>query len=303
MYDQYGEAGVNGAAGGGPGGMNWEDIMRQGGFAGGGQGVEFDLGDIFSEFFGGGGRRGQKQQQRGSDIQMDLTMTFKEAAFGLKKTLNVLKGSTCSTCSGNGAKPGTPIKECTTCKGAGVVEQLQRSVFGAVRSHVACEACKGRGKTVETACETCHGKGVERKDTALEVDIPAGIDDGQTIRITGQGEAGEFGAQSGDLFVTVHVKSHDGWERDGDNIYSETEIPFATLVMGGTIIVDTLDGKMEVKVPSGTGSGKQLRLRGTGVTRLHGGGRGDHIITVQVEVPKKVSSKYKKILKQLSELD
>ncbi len=300
MYDQFGEAGVNGAAAGGgaPGGINWEDIMRQGG-----GGVEFDMGDIFSEFFGGGRRGGRGQQQRGADIHMDVTLSFKEAAFGLKKTVELLKGEKCSKCSGNGAEPGTPIKDCDTCKGSGVVEHLQRSVFGAVRRQAICGQCSGRGKTFETKCSTCHGNGIEKKESKLEIDIPAGIDNEQTVRVPGQGEAGQFGQQPGDLFVTVHVKPHKGWKRDGDTIYSEVLVPYSTMVLGGKISVETLDGEMEVKVPSGMKSGKQLRLRNTGVPRLQASGRGDHIVTVQVEVPKKVSGKQKKLIKQLADLD
>jgi molecular chaperone DnaJ len=304
-YDQFGTADFGAGGGAGPGGMNWEDIMRQGGFAGGGaQGVEFDLGDIFSEFFGGaarGGRRGRKQ--RGEDIQIDMDLEFREAAFGAKKTVELLRHIKCTHCSGNGAEPGTPIKECSTCSGSGVVDQIQRSVFGAIRTQAVCGTCNGQGKTAETKCTQCQGSGRQRVESKLEVDIPAGIDDGQTIRVMNQGEAGPHGAPAGDLYVTVHVRSHEGWQRDGDNVLSEAFVPYATLVLGGKITVDTLDGEVVVKIPSGTPTGKQLRLRGRGIQRLQGSGRGDHIIIAQADVPSRPSGKFKKLLKEMQKLN
>jgi molecular chaperone DnaJ len=304
-YDQFGEAGVNGQAGG-PGGMNWEDIMRQSGF-GQGQGfqggVEFDLGDLFSDFFGGGAGRKSGRQRRGDDIQMEVEIDFNEAAFGTKKTLDLYKTATCETCKGNGAKPGTPIKTCETCKGQGSIEQMQRSVFGAVRRHVVCPDCKGEGKIPETKCTECRGTGTLKKNTTIEVDIPAGIDNGQTLRISGQGGAGALGAQAGNLFVTVRVRAHKGWDRDGDDIVTQVSVPYTTLVLGGKIQVDTLDGEVEVKVPAGTESGKALRLRGKGVQHLQSTGRGDHIVVVNVEIPQRVGGKLKRALKDLAALE
>ncbi len=304
-YDQFGSAGVNGAAGGGPGGANWEDVMRQaqsqGGF-GGGHGVEFDLGDIFSEFFGGGGRRGGRQAQKGQDIQMDMELDFKEAAFGTKKSVTLYKGVKCDHCSGNGAEPGTPIESCETCNGQGVVEQMTNSVFGQVRRQAVCPKCAGEGKTFEDKCKTCSGNGVEKKETEIEIDIPAGVDVGQTIRVPQQGEAGPRGATPGDLFVTVDVKPEAGWKRHGDDIFSELELPYTTMVFGDTVGVKTLDGDVDLKIPAGTASGTQMRLRGKGVQKLQRAGRGDHYVTVKVAVPKKPSGKLKKVLKELSQL-
>ncbi len=279
--------------------MNWEDVMRQQG-----GGVEFDLGDIFSEMFGGAARgtRRAYQNRRGEDIQIDMELSFEEAAFGVKKEITLRKGAKCGKCSGNGAEPGTPIKECTTCQGTGAVESIQRSIFGAVRRQALCHDCAGKGKKVEKPCTQCSGNGIEKKESIIEVEIPSGIDDGQTIRVNGQGEAGEHGAASGDLYVTVHVKSKKGWHRDGDNVHSEVDVPYATLVLGGKIHIDTLDGEMEVKVPAGTQSGKSLRLKGKGIPHLHGSGRGDHLVQVHVIIAKKPSSKEKKLLKQLQDL-
>lgn len=308
MYDQFGEAGVNGAGGaGGMGGMNWEDIMRgfggaggQGGFQGG---VEFDLGDIFGEMFGGGRRR-SRQQQRGADIQMDLTLTFEEAAFGVSKDLDVHHGVTCDTCKGEGAEPGTEVKNCGECHGSGVVEQIQRSVFGAVRTQAMCPKCDGRGKIPEKKCSTCNGTGVQRKTETLEVKIPGGIDNGQTIRVQGKGEAGLNNSPAGDLYVTVHVKKHATLTRDGEDVRSTVDVPFSIMSLGGTVEVDTLDGKVEMKIPSGTQSGTILRLKQKGITRLGGGGsRGDHLVTARVAVPQHPKGKYKKAIKGLQEFE
>lgn len=305
-YDQFGEAGVNGAAGGGAGfgGMSWEDIMRQaqqqGGFGGGG--VEFDLGDIFGEMFGGGRRRRAAQQKRGADIQMDVTLSFEEAAFGLKKEVEVYKGQTCSKCKGHGAEPGTPISDCKTCNGTGAEERIQRSVFGAIRTQVPCATCDGRGKEVEQECSTCSGTGVEKDTETLEVNIPAGIADGQTMRVTGKGEAGLHGSLAGDLYINVHVQQREGWQRHGENVLSEEFIPYSTLVLGGEIDVETLDGTVEVKVPAGTVPGQMLRLRGKGIGEK-GSRRGDHMVQVNVHVPKRPHGKYKKLLKQLREFE
>lgn len=307
-YDQFGSADFGGAGGpggagfGGFGGINWEDIMNQGGFrAGQGGGVEFDLGDIFGEMFGGGRRR--QKQARGNDIHVDLKLTFKEAAFGTKKDVELLRNIKCEHCKGNMAEPGTAIKECKTCNGAGVVQQVQKSFLGQIRTQVACPDCQGRGKNPEQPCSECSGKGVQRAESRIEVDVPAGVDDGMTIRVSGQGEAGEHGSPAGDLFATVHVQDHAGWERDEFNVISRVDVPYTTLVLGGRVEVETLDGGVAVKIPAGTASGKQLRLKGKGVPRLQASGRGDHIVEVHLKIPKKLSSKRKKLLKELQQIE
>lgn len=305
-YDQFGTADFGGAGGpGGPGGMNWEDIMRQGGFAGGAGpgGVEFDLGDIFSEFFGGGARGRGRKNQRGQDIQIDVELDFQTAAFGIQKTVDLMRGVKCGHCSGNGAEPGTPINECKNCSGSGTVDSVQRSVFGAIRTQTVCHDCKGEGKTAEQKCSECNGNGVQRAESTLEIDIPGGIDNGQTIRVSGQGEAGLHGAPTGDLYVTVHVKPHSEWQREGDDVVHDVKVPYTTLVLGGKISVETLDGEMVVKVPAGTETGKALRLRNKGIPHLQGSGRGDHIVKVQLDVPKRPNAKRKKLLKELQKLD
>lgn len=301
MFDQFGEAGVNGAAG--SGGMNWEDAVRQAGFGGGFQsGVEFDLGDIFGDIFGGGRGRGRRQS-KGQDIQVDMEVDFTEAAFGTKKTIELYRSETCEHCKGNGAEPGTPIKECTNCHGTGAVAQVQRSVFGAIRTQRVCSECGGQGKTAEKKCTTCHGITTQKKTARISVDVPAGIDDGQTIRVSGQGEAGPSGATAGDLYVNIYVKKQNKWRRDGDDVLSDIAIPFSTMALGGKVPVETVDGEVMLKIPGGTQSGKSMRLRGKGVHHLNGSGRGDHIVKVHVSVPKRVGHQVKKLLKELSKND
>lgn len=306
-YDQFGEAGVNGPGGGaGPGGMNWEDVMRQAGFGGGraqGGGVEFDMGDIFGDFFGGGRSRGRRQQSRGQDIAMDMQIDFHEAAFGVKKEVELYKQVKCSTCKGNGAEPGTPIKECATCKGVGAVEQVRTSVFGAIRTQAICPECQGEGKIAETKCSQCSGAGTEKKTTTVEVNIPAGIAEGQTLQMNGQGEAGPHGAPAGDLYINIHVKRTEEFERSGDDVLSTVEFPYTTFVLGGKVLVNTIDGEVELKIPAGTESGKKMRLRGKGIPHLNASGRGDHFVTVNVAIPQHPSRKLKKLLKELDDLE
>lgn len=309
QYDQFGTTFDQAGAGGGPSGANWEDFVRQAGFSGFGNGassggVEFDVGDIFSEFFGGGrtSRRSRRREQRGQDIAMDIEIDFKEAAFGIKKDLALFKSIKCASCNGNGAEPGTPIKECTTCKGTGVVERVQKSFFGAIRSQTTCPDCGGEGKKAETKCKKCAGTGVEKKKARLTVNIPAGIDDGQAIRIANQGEAGLMGAPAGDLFITVHVRSAEGFYREGDNVISRATISYPLAVLGGKIVVETIDGEVTLKIPAGTEAGQALRLRGKGIPRLQGGGHGDHIVQIVIDVLQHPSREEKRLLKELERM-
>lgn len=301
QYDQFGEAGVHGFGGSG---FSWEDVMRQSGFGDGFQGeVNFDLGDIFSEFFGGGfGSRKQRKQQ-GAHIQVDIDVEFAEAAFGIKRQLELYKTVTCDVCSGNGAKPGTPIEQCKECHGTGSVEHLQRSVFGAIRTQTICTKCEGEGRTATTPCTQCRGSGVVKKQTQIEINIPAGIADQQILRISGQGEAGLKASRSGDLYVTVHVRARAGWERHDDEVITTVDVPYTTMVLGGKISVQTLDGEVVVKIPAGTESGKALRLRGKGIPHLHGQGRGDHIVNVHVQIPKRPGFRMKRLLNDLTRLE
>lgn len=306
-YDQFGEAGVNGGAhGGGAGGFNWSDFAQQSGFGNGQGGMNFDIGDIFSEFFGGGAGRqggGRRRAARGADIQMDVDITFEEAAFGTKKNIDIYKSTTCSVCSGNGAKPGTPIKTCSHCKGQGFVDQVQRTILGMVHTQAPCGDCRGAGKTAEVKCTECRGAGVQKKNVNIEVQVPAGIGDQQTLRLSKQGESGEHGATPGDLYVTIRVgKPKHKWVRQDDDVMAEAHVSFTTLVFGGKVTVPTLDGEVILKIPAGTEAGKSLRLKGKGFTHLQSAHRGDHIVQVKVVVPGRIGGKEKKLLKELHKI-
>lgn len=304
QYDQFGSTFDQTGGFGGGAGVNWEDVVRQSGFGGGAGGVEFDLGDIFSDFFGGGrGRSGRRQARRGADIQMDVTISFRESAFGVKKDLSVYKGDRCEHCRGNGAEPGTPIETCTTCGGRGTIEKTQRTLLGAMRTQTSCRDCHGEGKKAKQPCHTCRGSGVQKKSVQLEIAVPAGIENGQTIRVTGQGEAGEHGTSPGDLYVTVYVQPEDGLERNGNDIVTPLAISYATAVLGDKVMVKTLDGEGTLKIPAGTQSGTALRLRGKGIPVLQGSGRGDHIFIIHIAVPRSPGFREKRLLKELQNLE
>ena len=284
---------------GGFGGGNWDDFMRA---ARGGQGGDFsggiDLGDIFGDIFGGG-RGGRGQPNRGRDIQVDVEIDFKEAAFGVERELSLRKQAACDVCGGNGAEPGSKLDTCPTCKGQGQMNQAQRTFFGTVQTIVTCPDCRGQGKKPSKKCQHCGGDGILPKTVTVKVKIPAGIDDGQSIRVTGHGEAAPHGGASGDLYVAVHVRSSKIFERDGVNVYTDNEINFAQAAMGDTIKVETIEGAVNVVVPEGTESGQLIRLRGKGIPHLGGSARGDHYVRVKIRVPKKLSKNAKRLLDEL----
>jgi len=281
-YDQFGHAGVEGAAGGG------NPFGGGSPFGGGG------FGDIFGDIFGGG----QAQpDNRGSDLKYDLEIDLKQAAEGATVKIRVPKNETCDTCSGSGAKPGTSVKTCTSCGGSGQV-QMQQGFFAVQRP---CPQCSGTGQKIETPCTTCRGQGVVRKQKTLSVKIPAGVDTGNRIRLSGEGEAGVRGGQSGDLYVEVHVKQHEIFHREGNDLYCEVPIDIATAALGGSIEVPTLDGKLKIKVPAGTQTGKMFRLRGKGIKAIRHGGTGDLMCQVKVETPVNLSKKQKELLEEFSE--
>ena len=248
-YDQFGHAGVDGSAGGFGGGSP---------FGGGGGG---GFGDIFGDIFGGGNAQ---PDNRGSDLRYDLEINLKEAAEGTTVKIRIPKNETCDTCSGSGAKPGTSVKTCTTCGGHGQV-QVQQGFFAVQRP---CHVCSGTGQKIEKPCGTCGGQGVVKKQKTLSVKIPAGVDTGNRIRLSGEGEAGARGGPSGDLYVEVHVKKHNIFQREGNDLYCEVPIDFATATLGGSIEVPTLSSKLKIKVPAGTQTGKLFRLRGKGIKAI-----------------------------------
>lgn len=299
-YDQFGSDFEQ--QGGFGGGAGWEDFMRAArNGQGGGQGFNFnfggDMGDIFGDFFGGGSRGGR--QRRGNDVQVDIELSFSEAAFGVEREIKLTKNNSCDICSGNGAEPGTELETCSTCQGRGQTVQVQRTILGAMQVAVQCSDCQGQGKKPKKKCKHCGGDGVVRSESKMTVKIPGGIDDGQSIRLSGKGESMGVSGQAGDLYVVVHVKSDKRFERDGFDVYTETRIPYPLAVLGGETDVETLDGVKTIKIPEGTQSHTQIRLRGYGTKTVQREERGDLFVKVIVDVPKKVSKQAKKLLDEL----
>ena len=293
-YDQFGHAGVggSGAAGGG------NPFGGSQGFNG--QNVNFDfgdLGDIFGSFFGGGS---SQRSRRGQDVAVNITLSFEEAVFGAEKEVSVTLDDACSHCKGNGAEPGFELKTCGTCRGSGQVNRVMNTMFGQIQQATVCPTCEGRGKVPEKVCSVCHGKGVERKHQAVKLKVPAGIDDGATIRLNGRGEATRGGGEKGDLYVNVRVKAHKKFTREGDLILSDERIPMVVAALGGEIDVDTVDGTLTMKIPAGTQSGSDFKLSGHGVPHLRGDGRGAHIVTVHVDTPTKLSKRQKELLTEFA---
>ncbi len=292
-YDQFGHAGMNGQGFGG------------GGFGGGFSDFS-DLGDIFGDIFGdilGGGRRrgGRRghQGQPGNDLQYELHLNFKDAAFGITKDIKIDRAVKCDTCHGTGGKEGSRPTDCDYCKGFGEIRRQQG--FFTVASP--CPKCHGSGQMISDPCNKCHGDGRMKKTVNLEVKIPAGIDHGQRLKLSGEGEAGKNGGPSGDLYVLVMINDHEVFERDGFDVYCTVPVSFSQAALGAEIEVPTLDGKVAVTIPAGVQSGKKMRLKGKGITKLGGYGKGDQIIHIHVETPTKLNSEQKKIFEQLAKFD
>lgn len=294
-YDQFGHAGVGGDSGFGGGATGGNPF---GGFDFGGQNVEFDFGDIFSQFFGGGTRGGQ-EPRRGRDVETSLTLDFNEAVFGADKKVSLTMDDECSHCKGSGVEPGHSLKTCPTCKGAGQQTRVMNTIFGQIQQAVTCETCHGRGQVPEKVCSVCRGKGTERREQKVTIKIPAGIDDGATIRLREHGEAIGDGAR-GDLYVHVRVKPHKKFTREGDLILSEEHISMTDAALGTEIDVETVDGKVTMKVPAGTQSGTDFKLSGHGVPHLRSERRGSQIVQVIVDIPTKLSKKQRELLEQFA---
>ncbi len=294
QYDQFGSAYQNMGGAQGFGGQN-PFGQGFGGFsqAGGQQNVDFDLGDIFGSFFGGGGGRGGRTR-RGQDIQVDIDISLKEAVFGVSQVLSLRKKNQCSACKGAG---GTSFETCKSCQGAGTVTT---TILGQFQTQTACPDCQGKGQQVKDKCGQCRGQGYVDENVDIKVEIPAGIDDGQAIRLAGQGNSGGAGSQPGDLFVNVRVRPETNFERQGDDLFTKYKIPFTMAALGGDIQVKTIDGQVKLKIPAGTESGKKFILKNKGVTRLRANGRGNQIVQVTVNVPTKLSRKQKKLLEELN---
>ncbi len=294
-YDRFGYAGVDPSAGGGGFG---------GGFSGGFSEGSFDMGDIFDMFggiFGGGSRSSRANApMQGDDVGLRLTVEFNEALFGCKKDVSFTRVEKCHECGGSGAAKGSSPQTCRKCSGRGTINVQKRTPFGMMQSTVQCDECGGKGKTIPNPCKECKGNGTLRKSKTLEVNIPAGIDNGQRIALHGQGNCGINGGPNGDLIIQVIVKSHEFFKRDGFNLRLELPITFADAALGAKITIPTPDGEGELAIPEGTQSGTTFSVRGKGVPKLNGKGRGDLLVTVVIETPKGLSRKQKELLSEFS---
>jgi molecular chaperone DnaJ len=294
-FDQGGSGGAGGFGGQGAGGFDFSGFSSGGGFSGG------DFEDIFSNIFGGGGGGGRRKK-RGQDIQVDVEIDFSEMVSGAKRKISLYKSAVCDHCNGSGGEPGVSVKTCPTCGGAGQVQKTVRSFLGSFAQVVTCEKCQGEGKIYEKKCKQCGGDGQVKKQQEIEINIPAGIANGQTISMQGAGEVGEKGSQPGDLYVLVHVKAHDKFTRQGDDILSTEKISFSTATLGGEIEIETIEGKLILKIPSGTQSGETFRIREKGVPDVHGRGRGNHLVKIVVVVPKKLNREQKRLIEELGRI-
>ncbi|HEX7484481.1 MAG TPA: molecular chaperone DnaJ [Candidatus Saccharimonadales bacterium] len=292
-YDQFGHAGVGGNGGGYGGGNPFEGF--------GGQNVHFDfgdggLGDIFGQFFGGGQQQ-QRGPKRGRDVETNLTLSFEQAVFGVEHELTLDMDDECSHCKGTTVEPGHSMKTCPTCKGAGQQTRVMNTIFGQIQQAVTCDTCHGTGKVPEVVCSVCKGKGTERRKQKITLKVPAGIDDGATIRLKERGEAVGGGAR-GDLYVHIRVKAHKKFTREGDIILSEEHVSMIEAALGTEIEVETVDGMVRMKVPAGTQSGTDFKLSNHGVPHLRSTTRGSQIVSIIVDTPTKLTKKQKELLEQ-----
>ena len=296
-YDQFGHAAFDPSAGG-PGGAGF------GGFGGFGDIFGGGFGDIFGDIFGGGFGGGQTQRsgpRRGENLRVRLNITFEEAAFGCEKEINVGRVEQCPDCKGTGCAPGTTPEVCPDCHGSGYVTVQQRTPFGVMQSSQPCSRCGGKGKIIKSPCSKCHGSGKTSSTKRVEVKVPAGIDDDQSMRLTGLGDAGLNGGPSGDLIVIVTVRPDAMFERDRFDVHVTVPVTYSQAVLGAEVVVPTIDGKVQYTVPEGTQSGTTFRLRGKGIQYVNGRGRGDQYVKVVVEIPKKLTKTQRDALKKFED--
>jgi molecular chaperone DnaJ len=296
MYDRMGHAAEQGGMGGG-------------GFQGGFSGDFGDLGDIFGDIFGdilggqrgrgGAGGRRRSRATMGDDLQTEMYVSFEEAAFGVEKEVSIQRSVGCENCHGTGAKKGTGPTTCDMCQGHGEVRR-QQGFFTIAQP---CPKCQGSGQVIKDACESCHGRGRTKKKEKLSVKVPAGIDEGQRLKLSAQGDAGSHGGPSGDLYVLIHIEEHEFFKRDEYDVHCEVPISFSQAALGTEIEVPTLGGRVSMKIPEGTQSGQKMKLRNKGITKLGGYGFGDQIITIHVETPTKLSKDQRDMFKQLQDLE
>ncbi len=288
-YDRFGHAGVRGPNG-------------QPDFS-----VDFtDFADIFGDLFGFGGfgrssTRSRNAPRRGADLQYHLDLTFEEAVFGAEKEISISRDEVCSHCSGSGAEPGTTPVRCATCNGSGEVRQVRQTILGSMVQVTTCPACKGQGETISTPCQTCQGRGQERKTRLKIVNIPAGVDTGTQIRLAGEGQPGMNGGPNGNLYIAIQVKAHKYFRRQENDILLNLNINIAQAALGADVQIPTVDGQVEtLRIPSGTQPGKVLHLKGKGVPKLRGSGRGDQLVLINVEIPTSLNSEQRSLFEELA---
>ena len=302
-YDQFGSAAFNGSASnwGGFNGQNYSGFQN-------GAGVNFDFDDL-SEMFGGFGdifgfsgnnRNSSRKSTRGRDIEIELKLDFLEAVFGLEKEINFSKQGVCVRCQGSGAEAGTKINECSHCKGTGFLIKLQRTILGNIQTKVTCSHCEGEGRIPSQKCSQCSGSGVDKINTRLKVKIPAGINEGESIRLSGQGEAGPKGSSFGDLYLRITIIPHKKFIRSSYDVKTEEVLSITQAILGDKIEIETVHGKIKLKIPEGTQSGTIFKLKDKGIPKLHGRGQGDHYVKVNIKIPKNLNKKQKVLLEELN---
>ncbi|MDB4979150.1 MAG: molecular chaperone DnaJ [Candidatus Peribacteria bacterium] len=299
MFDQFGEAGTNGNAGPGAGGGGFGGFDFNG-FSGG----SADFSDIFEGFFGGAssGSARARQDEKGRDLEVNISIDFMESVTGARRTLQIRKQKECEVCKGSGTEPGTHTKTCPECSGTGQVTRTAQSFFGLIQQRVLCPRCNGSGKVPEKPCHKCNGEGRYSANVEVDVNIPAGIADGQTLRMRGEGDAGRQGAAAGDLYVHIHVRPDKRFDREGDDIRSINDISVLDALLGTELEVETVQGTSKVKIPEGTQPGQVFRLKDKGMPQLNGSRHGDHYVTVNVKVPTKLSRHERKLLEEWRKL-
>jgi len=296
QYDTYGSAGSTGAGGfnqGQSGFGGFEGFDFSGFNQGGNQDFDFDLGDMFGDFFGGG----RKKQKKGRDITVDMELTFQESVFETTKKIRITKTSKCGSCGGSGAEKGSQMETCPVCSGYGKVRETKRSIFGNFMTEKVCDNCSGTGKIPKVKCTTCRGYGILKKDEEYEVKIPADVNDGETIRLTGAGEAIKDGS-SGDLYIRIRVKKNPLFEKEGKNLITELNIKLTDAILGAKYNLETLDGNIELKIPEGMAFGEILRVKGKGIPKENGS-RGDLFVRVNIKTPSRLSKQAKKVFEDL----
>ena len=287
QYDRFGHAGMDGQ-----------------GFSAGG--FDFDLGDILGNFFGGGFRAGfdgssarRNAPQRGSDMRYRMTLDFMEAAFGCTRQIRYSREAVCRACEGSGAEKGSAIETCPVCHGTGQVTEQRQSLFGTMMTQTRCQRCGGRGKIIKNPCHVCHGSGRQDQERKLDVKIPAGIDEGEMLTLRGEGEAGRRGGPYGDLYIEVHIRPHELFQRRGYDTYGDYPVTYAQLALGAEVEIPTIDGPRTLKIPPGSQAGDRVTLRGSGIPIIRRAGqRGDHIVTLSLEIPRNLSTEQAELLKR-----